>query len=59
MLNLNAKQSAMLLQHLSRAVVTTVCLQMKRNAQEKAQDGRQHEEQMQCFHFFLDYMLLH
>lgn len=59
MLHVNARQSAMLLQHLSRAVITTVRLQMKRHAQEKVQDGKQHEEQIQSFHFFLDYMLFY
>lgn len=31
---------------------------MKRNAQDQVQEGKQHEEKMQCFQF-LDYMLLH
>lgn len=59
MFNLNARQSAMLLQLLSGAAITTACLQMKRNAHEKAQDGKQHGGKNALFSFFLDYMLLH
>lgn len=49
----------MLLQLLSGAAITTACLQMKRNAHEKAQDGKQHGGKNALFSFFLDYMLLH
>lgn len=52
MLNLNARQSAMLLQLLSRVAITIAYLQMKSNAHEKAQDGKQHGEQNAFFSFF-------
>lgn len=42
----------MLLQLLSRVAITTAYLQMKSNAHEKAQDGKQHGEKMPFFLFF-------